>query len=215
MRFVFVSLSDGGAEESAANHVLLPRHGGDESFEMGDDHGGELHSGDAYHSLSIVSPVRGEITPWNISYYDLSQRNAQYICHFTMPQVSDGQRYVKGIPAVILDSASLNVMLQSIALPLDDDGKVIVQFYSGPDESVMADDTFMCKWQMTTTNAVQRGCRYEVSKNGMMKATFSAQNKLTFMEQTFDVMSFMQQLRRASGKFEFLVIEHTLFCVLA
>ena len=81
----------------------------------------------------------------------------------------------------------------------------MVQYYSGPNESVMAENTFMCKWHMTTVNAVRKGSRYEISKHGMAKAVFSAQNKLTFVELAFDVMSFMQQLRRSSGKFDFLV----------
>lgn len=34
---------------------------------------------------------------------------------------------------------------------------------------------------------------------GMLKATFSDENKLATLEFTFDVMSFMQQLPRASG----------------
>jgi hypothetical protein len=69
----------------------------------------------------------------------------------------------------------------------------------------MADDSFMCKWHMTTTNAVKKGSRYEITKNGMAKALFSTENKLVFVELAFDVMCFMQQLRRSSGKLDFLV----------
>lgn len=64
----------------------------------------------------------------------------------------------------------------------------------------------MCKWHMVTMNAVQRGARYEVAKQGMIKAKFSNSNKLTMVEHIFDVMTFMQQLRRASrGVFDFHV----------
>ncbi len=145
-------------------------------------------------------------------------------------KVIEGQRHVKGIQGVILDTASFTLMIQSIATVHEDGENVIfpllysllsryftlvnakiiffqimVQYYSGPNESVMAENTFMCKWHMSTVNAVRKGSRYEISKHGMAKAVFSAQNKLTFVELTFDVMSFMQQLRRSSGKFDFLV----------
>jgi hypothetical protein len=81
----------------------------------------------------------------------------------------------------------------------------MVQYFSGPNESVMSDNTFMCKWQMVTINAVENGSKNEIMKQGMIKATFSTQNKLVYLEHIFDVMSFMQQLRRASGKYDFHV----------
>ena len=121
-------------------------------------------------------------------------------------QVQGSQRFLQGIDSVILDSVSLNVMLQSIVPPPDDDGKVIVQIFCAPDECVMVGNTFMGKWHMSTMNAVQRGCLCEVSKCGMLKVTFSPiSNKLVQMEESFDVMNFMQQLRQASGKYDFFV----------
>lgn len=39
----------------------------------------------------------------------------------------------------------------------------------------------------------------------MIKATFTPQNRMVYLELSFDVMSFMQQLRRASGKQDFQV----------
>lgn len=128
---------------------------------------------------------------------------------FPPSEVTEGQRHVKGIDAVILDTASFDSMIQSITTNCDDGERTIVQYYTGPDESVMNDNTYMCKWHMTTTNAMRRGSRYEVTKNGMAKAIFSTNNKLLFVELSFDVMSFMQQLRRSSGKFDFLVIPNT------
>ena len=107
---------------------------------------------------------------------------------------------------MILDSASFNVMLQSVLPPVEYGCKVDVEMACGPHECIMAGDTFMGKWHMSTTNATERGCQFELSKCGMLKATFSpVSNKLLYMEQTFDVMSFMQQLRQASGKSEFFV----------
>ena len=40
---------------------------------------------------------------------------------------------------------------------------------------------------------------------GMIKAIFTPQNRMSYLELSFDVMSFMQQLRRASGKQDFQV----------
>ena len=122
----------------------------------------------------------------------------------------NGQRILKGIDSVVLDSASLNVMIQSIVPPPDDDGKVIVQILSHNGDSIMVGEILMGKWHLTTTNATERGCLCDIVASGMLKATFSpGSNKLLYMEQTFDVMSFMQQLRQASGKFEFFVSDQS------
>lgn len=75
----------------------------------------------------------------------------------------------------------------------------------------MSEDTFMCKWDFTTKNAMVCGCRSEIVVHGMLKAVFSpVDNKITYMEEIFDVMSIMQQLRRASGKHDFSVIPNTM-----
>jgi hypothetical protein len=47
--------------------------------------------------------------------------------------------------------------------------------------------------------------RQEVYKYGMVEAAFTPQNKLIHLEMAFDVMSFMQQLRRTSGRYDFQV----------
>jgi hypothetical protein len=117
----------------------------------------------------------------------------------------NAQRRAAGIDAMIADTSSLAVMVQSIGTAQDDGDQVRVQYYSGPEDTIMTGDSFMCKWLLRTENAVRRGARYEVFKQGMLKATFSPQNKLTYLELIFDVMSFMQQLRRASGKNDFMV----------
>lgn len=63
----------------------------------------------------------------------------------------------------------------------------------------------MCIFDMKTLNGVEVGCRCDLTIHGMLKAVFSPYNKLIFLELTFDVMMFMQQLRRASGRGDFLV----------
>ena len=42
--------------------------------------------------------------------------------------------------------------------------QVRVQYYSGPEDTIMTGDSFMCKWLLRTENAVSRGARYEVFK---------------------------------------------------
>ena len=44
------------------------------------------------------------------------------------------------------------------------DHQVRVQYYSGPEDTIMTGDSFMCKWLLRTENAVSRGARYEVFK---------------------------------------------------
>ena len=78
-------------------------------------------------------------------------------------------------------------------------------------DSVMSGDTLMCKWDFCTKNAMVCGCRSEIVVHGMLKAIFSPNtNKITYLEEIFDVMSMMQQLRRAAGRTDFTVIPNTL-----
>ena len=74
----------------------------------------------------------------------------------------------------------------------------------------MNGDNFMCKWMLKTENAVARGARFEVYKQGLLKATFTPQNRLSFVEFAYDVMNVMQQLRRTTGDHDFQVIPNTL-----
>ena len=78
----------------------------------------------------------------------------------------------------------------------------------------MATDTFMCKWRLCTDDLVAQGAMFEVAKQGMLLAVFSPQNKLRSLELSFDVMSFMQQLRRATLRSTFVVCPQTLIIVL-
>jgi hypothetical protein len=125
---------------------------------------------------------------------------------FSPEEVLEGQRVVKGIDGMICDVASLDVMTQSITPPpsvLNADRHL--EWCVNIHDVILNEDSLMCKWEMVTDHAVKYGARHEVTKAGMMKAVFSKANKLVYMESIFDVMSFMQQLRRASGRPDFLV----------
>jgi hypothetical protein len=67
---------------------------------------------------------------------------------------------------------------------------------------------------MKTENAVACGANFEVFKQGMMTAVFNPQGTLDSVELVYDVMSFMQQLRRASQQSTFQVIPNTLNLVI-
>lgn len=132
---------------------------------------------------------------------------------FPPDEVVNGQRHISGIDAMILDNASLAVMVQSIGRHRQVEGRreeVRVRYYSGLDDTVMSGDAFMCRWILRTENAVECGACHECFKQGMVHAKFSAGNKLVRLELSYDVMCFMQQLRRASGKRYFEVIPNTM-----
>jgi hypothetical protein len=88
--------------------------------------------------------------------------------------------------------------------------EVRVRYYSGLDDTVMSGDSFMCRWILRTENAVECGACHECFKQGMVHAKFGASNKLVRLELSYDVMCFMQQLRRASGKRYFEVVPNTI-----
>jgi hypothetical protein len=91
-----------------------------------------------------------------------------------------------------------------------------VGYFCKYDEAVLEDEILMCKYDMSTLNAVELGCRHEIQSHGMIKVRFTALNKIIHLEIMFDVMSFMQQLRRASGRSDFIVSRtgHFVFYIL-
>jgi hypothetical protein len=122
---------------------------------------------------------------------------------FPPSEVLNGQRIVSGIDAIITDTASLGVLVQSIGKSHTDTVKV--NFHCGDEDIAITGDYLICRWVMWTENAVDCGAMHECNKHGMLRARFSSQNRLVRIEQLFDVMAFMQQLRRASGRADFKV----------
>jgi len=119
---------------------------------------------------------------------------------FPPTQVHYGQRRITGIDAVIEDTRSLFEMCQSIGQRTNASNIIRRQYYFGPEDMVISGDNLMCRWVMQTENARECGAFSELYNKGMLKATFNSKNKLLSMEQTFDVMNFMHQLRRATGQ---------------
>jgi PAS domain S-box-containing protein len=127
---------------------------------------------------------------------------------FPPSEVHEGRRAVRGIPAIVADTASLAVLFKSIGKPMNDGFYVRATFYTLNEETICAGDRVMCKWYVCTDNAMERGSESEVVKHGMLVADFAPAPSAIIqkMEITFDVMNFMQQLRRASGSVGFRVV---------
>ena len=115
----------------------------------------------------------------------------------------DDDGAVVGIDAMIADSASFFVMLQSIGAPhrRGSTGELVrARYYTGVDDLVHERDGMMCRYILRTENAVAAGgALCECYKQGMLEARFTDKNKLGRLELVFDVMAFVQQLTRASG----------------
>ncbi|CAN0491927.1 unnamed protein product, partial [Scytosiphon promiscuus] len=67
----------------------------------------------------------------------------------------------------------------------------------------------MCQWPMRTDNATECGAQCEVCSNGMLRARFSADNRIHRLDLIFDAMGLMQQLQRAMGGGVFRTIPNT------
>ena len=67
------------------------------------------------------------------------------------------------------------------------------------DDMIMIDDILMCPFVFRTKNGVLCGALADCVMPGMLRANFSAANKLSSLEIVFDAMGFMQQLDGANG----------------
>ncbi len=74
------------------------------------------------------------------------------------------------------------------------------------DSGIMQDTQYMCRWNMHTEGLMVQGAPFELHQSGMLAAEFAPESaKLRHVELTTDVMSFMQQLRRSTGRDVFQV----------
>ena len=130
---------------------------------------------------------------------------------FPPHQVLDNQRYIVGIDAIISDTTSLFVMLQSLGDQRENtSGFIQAEYILDWNNMVIDGATLMSKWSLHTTNATSKGARHEVFKQGMIQVLFSPNNnKILSINMSHDVMSFMQELRRCSGSYDFQLIPNT------
>lgn len=87
--------------------------------------------------------------------------------------------------------------------------RLLVPLPPGPPCTLAVSVQLMCRWLMKTENAIECGSKCEVFSHGMLRARFSAENRIKHLELVFDVMSLMQQLQRAQGGEGFRVIPNT------
>lgn len=127
-------------------------------------------------------------------------------------QVSNCQRTIVGVDAMISDAASNYVFLDSIVDRAQyPDGKIKFQYTLVTEESVVAGNQLMARWAMSTLNAKKLGANTELHQSGMLICKFNNAHKIVALEIMFDVMAFMLQVKMAMGfdNFNDVVIPNT------
>lgn len=125
-------------------------------------------------------------------------------------QVSKCQRTILGIDGMISDTASLHVLFDSLVnRSKHPNGKVQFRYTLVTEDAVLAGNTLMARWTMSTVNAVELGARMEVSKHGMLCCRFNTSHKILALELMFDVMAFMLQLKQSIETESYTVIPNT------
>ena len=77
--------------------------------------------------------------------------------------------------------------------------QIRAQYHLNEDDMILMENILMCPFVFRSHNAVLCGALAECVMPGMLRAHFSARNKLQSVELVYDAMGFMQQLERASG----------------
>lgn len=72
-------------------------------------------------------------------------------------------------------------------------------YHVNEDDIILMDDVLMCPFVFRSIDAISCGALSECVMPGMLRAHFSARNKLKSVELVYDAMGLMQQLERASG----------------
>jgi PAS domain-containing protein len=116
-------------------------------------------------------------------------------------------RVLRGIDAMICDSASMSVMIERIGcrnarwkqIKREKEREISCQYAINEDDMIMTDDILMCPFVFRSKNAVLCGALSDCVMPGMLTANFSKANKIQNLEIVFDAMGFMQQLDSANG----------------
>mmetsp|Transcript_658 Transcript_658/g.2048 ORF Transcript_658/g.2048 Transcript_658/m.2048 type:complete len:513 (-) Transcript_658:203-1741(-) len=107
-------------------------------------------------------------------------------------------RRLLGVSELVQDTASITLMvdkirtlaqMRTLAAPTGQDCALRYKV----DDVLCVGDKLMCHWTLST-----EGLLHECSVDGMMKCSFSAENKLESMELTYDVMALARQLQSYS-----------------
>lgn len=125
-------------------------------------------------------------------------------------QISKCQRTILGIDAMMADTASLHVLLNSIVdRAMYPKEEVQFRYTLVSEEAVVSGDQIMARWEMTTTNAIKLGSKKELKKVGMLCARFNSRHKIVSLELIFDVMAFMLQLKQSARSNFLSVVPNT------
>ena len=122
---------------------------------------------------------------------------------FQHAEVNGVNRVLRGLDAFIADVRSEAICVESIGAPSPRwkaaraRGERVSAQYALVDLAV-AEDSLMAKWVFATRNAVSAGAECECRLDGMLRCTFTPQNKILSAEFSFDVMALMQQLQCAA-----------------
>jgi len=127
-------------------------------------------------------------------------------------QVSNCQRTVVGVDAMIADSASNYVFLDSLVDRAKyPNAQINFQYTLITEEAVVSGTQLMARWSMSTLNAKKCGANHELNQIGMLICKFNSAHKIISIELMFDVMAFTLQVRVAMGydNFNDIVIPNT------
>lgn len=136
-------------------------------------------------SITLVLPI----TPYR--YYKKSE-------------VDGGQRIVVGIDSLIIDTASVALMVESIGLGnpswiecLKRGQGCKMSFLVNDDSMITSSDSVSCSYCLLCEGQHLVGV-HNINMRGIIQCKFNDSNKITFIEFIFDVMGFMQQFQRAA-----------------
>ena len=129
--------------------------------------------------------------------------------YFHKSEIRDGRRLLHGIDAVIADTASVNLMTESIgqgtstwieSTKRDEFHKLLIE--SSPSDIVCSTNTVFCKFHFRLVN--ERTMTTVCHQAAMLNCHFDEHDKIVSAELVFDVMNFINQLQ-VCGVLEFLV----------
>mmetsp|Transcript_27455 Transcript_27455/g.46070 ORF Transcript_27455/g.46070 Transcript_27455/m.46070 type:complete len:479 (-) Transcript_27455:362-1798(-) len=126
---------------------------------------------------------------------------------FHKGEIKYSSRVLHGIDAVIVDTASLNLMAECIGQSSPEWKEALkrnescrVTFHTTPEDILAAGDLVMCRYVMRIDGCDMVGGGVESCvQHGMMTCKFDRHNKILSVENMFDVMGYMQQLQRAAA----------------
>jgi hypothetical protein len=141
--------------------------------------------------------------------------------YFPKSEVSDGTRTLRGHEALVIDSASIHLMMESIGHGSKQwiewarwESFPRLTYESSNADVVSAGDTVVCRFLMTisqspvspnnqnshnTNNGNPNLSNVLMTQPGMLFCKFDSDNRVKSAEMVYDVMNFINQLQRLSG----------------